>query len=331
MKIYNPSKISVHFSSKDIAKAINDGKGIVLLTDLPKAPFIEIQDALDGLNARPDLVTRLNNAYKSNLVYKDSFASGKGGSCVDMKRVLDLSPERLSDISRNDPDLDLLKTGSLKDVLDYWELLTQTVAPKVGQAVAEAIGSEDVVKDASYNYRMIDYYPRNFKDIESIVAPRCGEHRDFGSWTLVFPDANGLQVYVNDEWMELPHIEEGCAILLFGWCTQIRSNGRIPALLHRVTDVEGVARRTSGVLFCAPKQETTPLEPVVLPGEERVYISGIMAGNLRGSMRRKWQKREGTLSEEDKILEEKEILATKMLTQDDVVTTMKNNAVAVAK
>ena len=211
------------------------------------------------------------------------------------------------------------------------ELLTQKVAPKVGQAVANAIGSEDVVKDASYNYRMIDYYPRNLNDIESTMAPRCGEHRDFGSWTLVFPDAKGLQVYVNDEWMELPQVKEGCAILLFGWCTQIRSNGRIPALLHRVTDVDGVSRRTSGVLFCAPKQETTPLEPVLLPGEERVYISGIMAGNLRGDMRRKWKKREGTLSEEEKVLEEKEILVTKMLTQDDVVATMRSNAVAVAK
>lgn len=119
MKIYNPNKISANVSSGEIAKAINDGNGLVLLTDLPEAPFVEIQAALDGLNTRPDLVTRLNDAYKSNLVYKDSFASGNGGSCVDMKRVLDLSPERLREISRNDPDLDLLKTGSLKDVLAY--------------------------------------------------------------------------------------------------------------------------------------------------------------------------------------------------------------------
>ena len=80
-----------------------------------------------------------------------------------------------------------------------------------------------------------------------------------------------------------------------------------------------VPRRTSAVLFCAPKLSDTPLEPVVREGEARVYISGIKAGQLRGMMARKWQKREGTLSEEGKILEEAEILATKMVTQDDVV------------
>ena len=167
MKIYIPAKVSSKSSSDDIAKSINDGEGILLLTDLPKAPFNEIQAALDGLNGRPDLVSRLNNAYKANLVYKDSFAAGKGGNSVDMKRVLDLSPERLEEISKNDPDLDLLKAGSLKNTLDYWEHLTKDVAPKIGLAVAQAIGSDDVLKDASYNYRMVDYYPRNSNDIES--------------------------------------------------------------------------------------------------------------------------------------------------------------------
>jgi hypothetical protein len=36
-------------------------------------------------------------------------------------------------------------------------------------------------------------------------------------------------------------------------------------------------------------------------------------------MAHKWQKCKGTLGEERKILEEVEILATKMFTQDDVV------------
>eukprot|EP00956_Cyclotella_meneghiniana_P045862 scaffold388056_cov73-Cyclotella_meneghiniana.AAC.1 len=319
MKIYTPSKVSVNASPEDMAAAINSGNGILILSDLPKAPFTEFQSTLRGLSTRPDLVSRLNNAYKSNLVYKDSFANNNGGACVDMKRVLDLSPERLDEISRNEPNFDLLKTGSLKNTLDYWMSLTKDFAPKIGCAVAYAIGSDDVLKDASFNYRMVDYYPRDVNDINSFVAPRCGDHRDFGSWTLVFPDEMGFQVFMNGEWMDVPRVEEGSALLLFGWCTQIRSNGRIPAVLHRVSDAEGVDRRTSGVLFCAPKMEETALEPVVLANEERVYVSGIKAGNLRGSMRRKWKKREGTLSEEEKILEEKEILATNMWTQDDVV------------
>jgi phosphoenolpyruvate synthase/pyruvate phosphate dikinase len=330
--MFTPRSISAKLSAAEIAQAIDtpEGKGILLLTDLPKAPISEIQTAFDGLAKRPDLTSRLNKAYAKNMVYKDSFSTGNGGPKVDMKRVLDLSPERLEEIKRNDPELSLLQEGALGATLNYWDSLRTNVASKLVHAVADAIGSEDVVKDAAFNYRMVDYYERNHNDCDCVIAPRCGDHRDFGSFTLIFPSAAGFQVQVDGEWKDLPAVQEGTAILLFGWCTQIRSNGRIPAVLHRVTDVEGVSRRTSAVLFCAPKLADTPLEPQVRNGEERVYISGIKAGQLRGKMARKWQKREGTLSAENKILEEKEILATNMLTQDDVVSTMmkKNRVIA---
>lgn len=127
----------------------------------------------------------------------------------------------------------------------------------------------------------------------------------------------------DNEWVDVPTVEAGSAFLLFGWCTQIRSNGRIPAVVHRVTDPapdNGVfARRLAAVLFCAPKHSETPLDPVMAEGEVRVYKSGVLAGQLRGAMARKWQKREGTIKPKDMILEEKEILETNMLTQDDVV------------
>jgi hypothetical protein len=173
------------------------------------------------------------------------------------------------------------------------------------------------------NFRMVDYYARP----KSAVPPRCGEHRDFGSYTLIFADEPGLQFFVDGEWHDVGPIPAGSALLLFGWCTQIRSNGRIPAALHRVVDggqaVDGedgvIPRRSSLVLFVAPKDAGTPLEPVVFEGEERKYISGIKVGMLRGNMARKWRYREGTLSKEDKILEEEEILHKNLKTQDDVV------------
>jgi hypothetical protein len=45
-------------------------------------------------------------------------------------------------------------------------------------------------------------------------------------------------------------------------------------------------------------------------------------GQLRGKMARKWRHREGTLDEEDKILEEEEIRTTNLRTQDDVIKCM---------
>lgn len=292
-----------------------------MLTDLPSAPFGEIQSAFEHLSSRNDLTDRLNNAYKKNLVFKDSFANGNGGPQVDMKSVLDLSPERLDEIAHNDPDL-ALHQGSLGETLAYWELLRTTVAPKLVDAVADAVGCPSVKVDAAINYRMVDYYERQ----TDMVPPRCGEHRDFGSFTLVFPSRSGFQIHIDGEWKDVDLPSSGAAILVFGWCTQIRSNGRIPAVLHRVVDGEEhgsvVPRRISAVLFCAPKSTETLLEPLVREGEERVYVSGIKVGQLRGKMARKWRHREGTLDELDKILEEKEILATNMRTQDDVVKTM---------
>mmetsp|Transcript_7420 Transcript_7420/g.13391 ORF Transcript_7420/g.13391 Transcript_7420/m.13391 type:complete len:336 (-) Transcript_7420:780-1787(-) len=319
INVFTPRRVSVNLSTAEITKAIETSEGILLLSDLPKAPISEIRDALDGLAKRPDITARLNNAYTKNLVYKDSFAAGRGGPTVDMKRVLDLSPERIEEIHKNDPELSNLQEGSLGETILYWESLRTNVAPKLVRALADAVGCEDVVKDAAFNYRMVDYYERNQASLESVVAPRCGDHRDFGSLTLIFPSDAGFQVYVDGEWKDLPVSEDGTAILLFGWCTQIRSNGRIPALLHRVNDADGVTRRTSAVLFCAPKLVDTPLEPQIRDGEDRIYCSGIKAGQLRGKMARKWGKREGTLNEEGMILEEQEILATNMRSQDDVV------------
>ena len=63
MKIYCHRKVSAGASSADIASVINeDGLVVLLLTDLPSAPFPEIRSAFDGLNTRPDLAARLNKA-----------------------------------------------------------------------------------------------------------------------------------------------------------------------------------------------------------------------------------------------------------------------------
>lgn len=315
MTVTFPS-VSIHDDAAAIAQAIHQANaGILFVTDLDQPDFPRVQTMFDHL-ASPEgrvITDGLNQAYTKNLVYKDSFASGNGGPCVDMKRVLDLSAERLKIIEQANPDLmKLCDSKDMQETLNFWEDLRQTQAPKLLRAVAMAIGSEqEVTADAAFNYRMVDYYHRTHDE-----PPRCSEHRDFGTFTLIMTTGPGLQVFYQGQWIDVPSNDNG-AILLFGWCTQIRSNGRIPAALHRVIDDDDesqidTGRRTSMVLFCAPKKVETNLEPVVLPGEEAQYIGGIKVGQLRGKMARKWRNREGTLSEEDKILEEEEIRRTNL-------------------
>ena len=221
-----------------------------------------------------------------------------------MKRVLDLSPERLSEIIRVDPSIfdDLKRESSdysvlFNEVFQFWESCSN-VAPKITEALSIATECEDLPQDSHYNYRMVDYYERSLND----PSPRCGEHRDFGSYSIIFADRNGLEVFIDNKWQKvITDSSPTKAIMLFGWCTQIRSNGRISAVLHRVVDSEvthselaaAVPRRISAVLFVAPKEVSTALEPVVLEGEKQRYVSGIKVGQLRGSMARKWGKREG--------------------------------------
>lgn len=224
----------------------------------------------------------------------------------------------MESISAKEPSLIEAAGAPLTSALAFWDNLRTSVAPKLLHALAASSGSNDVLIDAHFNYRMVDYYSRP----RDSTPPRCGEHRDFGTFTLLFSREPGLQANVAGKWVDLAPPPEGGAVLLFGWCTEIRSNGRLPAVLHRVVDASGAEmtpRRTSAVLFVAPKDVHTPLEPVLREGEPRRYLSGVRVGQLRGSMARKWRHREGTLNAEDRALEEEEIRVTQMSTQDHVV------------
>ena len=109
---------------------------------------------------------------------------------------------------------------------------------------------------------MVDY-PSRPSNIDENRGPRCGAHRDFGTITIIFPDdTSGLEVLLDEKkevWRPLD-VSSGSAILLFGWCANIRSNDRVPAALHRVVDAPGqngiVPRRISAVFYVAPSSNT---------------------------------------------------------------------------
>lgn len=123
------------------------------------------------------------------------------------------------------------------------------------------------------------------------------------------------------EWVDVCIPDDGAA-LLFGYVTAVRSNGRIPATLHRVVDPRPTEdapspRRTALVFFVAPEADTQ-LEPsLIQPGEQPVYRT-CTAEDLRSLIGRKWRYREGTLGDDLRRAEELE-RREMMLTQDDVV------------
>ncbi|KAK1862016.1 hypothetical protein I4F81_004592 [Pyropia yezoensis] len=187
------------------------------------------------------------------------------------RRKLDLSPARLEAVAAANPALVAELAGRLESSLAFFTTARTTDVPRLQAALAEAAGVSALATDRLCNYRLVDYYERVVEEGDGdaagasgggadgkAVGPRCGEHRDFGAMTLVFPGGPGLEVCAaGDTWTPVT-TRPGEAVLLFGWCAAFRSNKRIPA---------------------AP-----------------VYKC-VTAGALRAEIGRKWRHREATLSD----------------------------------
>lgn len=298
----------------DLVAAIRTCGGVLRVRDLAAGtpPWADVGTLFDDLAADPAAAARANAAYTKNLVYKDAAAAGRGGPAVDTKRVLDLSPARLDAVAAADPGLVAALAARLEAPLSYFDTARTTDVPRLQAALADAAGVPALAADRLCNYRLVDYYERPVGGGGAAVGPRCGEHRDFGSMTLVFPSGPGLEVCADgDTWTPVVTRPDE-AVLLFGWCAAFRSNNRIPAVLHRVRDggrpraaaaaSGGVTpRRLSAIFFVAP-DEGVPLDPVVAPGEAPVY-KAVTAGALRAEIGRKWRHREGTLNAMDQAAE----------------------------
>ena len=270
------SCISINAPVQELTECIERSDGVLFVKDLPEAPFEQIQDLLQKATS---VTNRLNQACPNNLIYKDAdHATRNGALKVDRKCSLDLSPERLVSIAKVDPEV--VQAEALEQPLSFYDDFKDTVTRKLIPAFAKVIGSDNMLDDVAFSFRMLDYYPSQNEN--KATAPRLAEHRDFGFITLIQATHPGLQVRIGNKWQDLPPIPNGTAIMMGGWCAKVRSNGRIPATLHRVTkhyDTE--ASRIAAVMFVNPKRVDTALDPVVRAGEARKFISGVKAADLQ--------------------------------------------------
>ena len=73
-------KISLQSSDVELTEAIRSATdGILIVDDFTAgAPFTEMSKVFQTIHDTPELGARLNMGYTKNLVYKDSYAEGKG-------------------------------------------------------------------------------------------------------------------------------------------------------------------------------------------------------------------------------------------------------------
>lgn len=250
-----PSTLSWSAQDGELCKQLADAEeGICIIQDIGlEAPTLSIKNIFRKIHGDPELSQRLNDVYPTRGIFKDG--SKKSLQNVDQKVAFDLSPSRLGAILKNDLDLVNDLGDDFRQILTFYGSVQEKIIPRLIGLTEKAIndGREmNIHQQMNYNYRLVDYYP-----VQSNTS-RCGEHRDYGTFTLIFQDGSvgGLEVFGNGAWVPLPPNAD--MIFLWGWSAAILSNGRIQAPLHRVVSTQKdkgdtlASRRNSAIFFVAP-------------------------------------------------------------------------------
>lgn len=251
MKQYFPQILSWSTQDDILSKQLTEVQdGICIFNDVElKMPITSMRNTFCRIYENNNLAKRLNEVYPIRGIFKDGSLNLDH---VDQKVLLDLSPARLRSIVENDKEL----IGDLGE--DFWNIVLfynavqKNIISRLIPLAEQGISGQtmDIHNQFNYNYRMVDYYPVRKE------TRRCGEHRDYGSFTLIFQDGTvgGLEVFSNGLWSPIP--PDAGIIFLWGWSAEILSNRRIRAPLHRVVSVTGdgnlAPRRNAAIFFVAP-------------------------------------------------------------------------------
>uniref|UniRef100_A0A0G4FV80 Fe2OG dioxygenase domain-containing protein n=1 Tax=Chromera velia CCMP2878 TaxID=1169474 RepID=A0A0G4FV80_9ALVE len=152
-----------------------------------------------------------------------------------------------------------------------------------------AVGAEETEADRFFDpvpsafLRLLRYVPPQDPpdSADHVDIPACGAHTDFGMFTLLCADSEGLQILRQGrgleraaweggegDWENVPMVPGGLVVNV-GDLLQRWSNDRILSTPHRVMQkTGGTQARHSAALFVSPWPETE-ICPVVLGGEEK--------------------------------------------------------------
>lgn len=297
-----------HATALSLLTAAAKTHGLAAVTSLPLPPFPSIQRLFDTLLANPSLASALNATYPTRGIFK---SAALANPTCDQKLTIDLSRVRVSRIGaelREQLGQDLVET------LAFFEQVHTSLVPLLLSATSEMVGCDVAPLHAAenVNYRLCDYRPTASTSSD---APRCGEHRDYGTFTILFQNGEGGLEYLSPEgmWTSLP----GDAVfVLWGLCGQIFSGDKIKAVRHRVLKTESpMVRRNTAVMFVAPDLDA-PLKPMCPEQERKMYRSEVengemSVGGFKEFIGKRWRRREG-----NEALEEE---AAGIESQDDVI------------
>jgi len=298
------------FNSLSVAASTT---GVGLLTNLvAKPPINAIQRLFATLYSRPDLASRLNATYPIRGVFKTAALDPNSPQGIDQKTTIDLSVMRLQKLRELDPALVEDLGIDFTTVLEFYTTVERDLLPLLMKATSAFAGADltPLHKNHNNNLRLIDYFPA------AGAGPRCGEHRDYGTFTIVFQDGavGGLEFEVDGRWVPVPAYVD--AVVSWGWCGAILSNDGVHAAKHRVMKtIPAYQRRTTAVVFVAPDLDAI-LKPVDGKGTgnwaKKIMDGKLGVGEFKEVISKKWRHREGNGDEKLEVVEgeqDKEVIA----------------------
>lgn len=291
LKWLDPVAVAADAPAEELAAAIMRSCGVLRLCGIARdAPYAATGRLLEALQASP-VPLGGGGRLDRGLSFKGRWPwTGEPAPLADHKRVLDCAfehaavgdEERLADLP---PTLAALAAAPFA----FLDGIVEHVLPSVHAALALATGCDAVrAERPSVKYRLSDYAAHPAPSDEQPHPLRCAEHRDYGSLAIIFDGGvEGLEVLVDGVWRAVPPSADD-ALLMMGWATHIRSNGRVFAPTHRVRDLAGdddvVPRRISLVAFTAPPP-TARLAPALREGEKAKFRGSIAGGAHAQAMR----------------------------------------------
>ncbi|CAI6338006.1 unnamed protein product [Periconia digitata] len=287
------SSQEAHDKLSDAAKTT----GAALVSNLPtRPPIAAIQRLFEKLYADSSLASRLNATYPKRGVFKDACLAPGASTKIDQKTTIDLSIGRLQSIRQSDPTLAEALGQDFDDVVSFYTYIETEVLPIVTRATSSISGLdlEPTHNGTNNHLRLIDYF-----SCPEPSAPRCGEHRDYNTYTIVFQDraVGGLEFEIDGTWKRVPASVD--AVISWGWCGAILSNDAVKAAKHRVLRTWPLAsRRTTAVVFVAPDLDTA-LTPVTRAGtgdagwRQEILEGRITVGAFKEIISKKWRRRDG--------------------------------------
>ena len=168
------------------------------------------------------------------------------------------------------------KIDGFREIWESYYSEMENLAKRIMSAFAEALDLEyhyfdDFINNPISALRALHYPATKNKIFEK--QQRAGAHTDYGSLTILLPQANtsGLQIMKKNSWIDVPAVK-GCFVINIGDLMELWTAGRWVSTLHRVVAKPDQSARKSLAYFHQPDWESI-IKPIT-SGSDETVVSG---------------------------------------------------------